>query len=78
MVNEYRAAHKESSISNENSVIVDESSVVVPQDIRLIKSVENLDRERIPERVVHASGAGRQTVSLNTTTVNHKTLLERC
>lgn len=58
MDNEYRTAHKESSISNENSVIVDESSVVVPQDIRLIESVENLDHERIPERVVHASGAG--------------------
>ena len=43
---------------NQNSVTVDEHSPVVLQDIRFIESVEDLDRWRIPERVVHAKGAG--------------------
>ena len=56
---DYLTANRETQITdNQNSVIVDERSQVDPQDIQLIESVENFDRERIPERVAHATGPG--------------------
>ena len=44
---------------NQNSLTVGERGPVVLQDVHLIEKLAHFDRERIPERVVHAKGAGR-------------------
>jgi catalase len=43
---------------NQNSVTVGERGPVLLQDVHLIEKLAHFDRERIPERVVHAKGAG--------------------
>ena len=43
---------------NQNSLTVGERGPVVLQDVHLIEKLAHFDRERIPERVVHAKGAG--------------------
>lgn len=43
---------------NQNSVTVGQDGPVLLQDIHLIEKLAAFDRERIPERVVHARGAG--------------------
>ncbi|AQX02234.1 catalase [Elizabethkingia anophelis] len=43
---------------NENSQTVGNNGPVLLQDIHLIEKLASFDRERIPERVVHARGAG--------------------
>ncbi len=43
---------------NQNSLTVGERGPTLLQDVQLIEKLSNFDRERIPERVVHARGAG--------------------
>ena len=43
---------------NQNSTTAGERGPVVLQDTNLIEKLAHFDRERIPERVVHAKGAG--------------------
>jgi catalase len=43
---------------NQNSLTVGERGPVLLQDVHLIEKLAHFDRERIPERVVHAIGAG--------------------
>jgi len=43
---------------NQNSLTVGERGPVLLQDVHLIEKLSHFDRERIPERVVHAKGAG--------------------
>jgi catalase len=43
---------------NQNSLTVGERGPVLLQDVHLIEKLAHFDRERIPERVVHARGAG--------------------
>src|SRR5665648_153901 len=43
---------------NQNSATVGERGPVLLQDVQFIEKISHFDRERIPERVVHAKGAG--------------------
>jgi len=43
---------------NQNSLTVGERGPVLLQDVHLIEKLAHFNRERIPERVVHAKGAG--------------------
>jgi len=43
---------------NQNSLTIGERGPVLLQDVHLIEKIAHFDRERIPERVVHAKGAG--------------------
>ena len=43
---------------NQNSLTVGERGPVLLQDVEFIEKMAHFDRERIPERVVHAKGAG--------------------
>ena len=43
---------------NQNSLTAGQRGPVLLQDIHLIEKLAHFDRERIPERVVHAKGAG--------------------
>jgi catalase len=43
---------------NQNSLTFGERGPVLLQDVQLIEKLAHFDRERIPERVVHAKGAG--------------------
>jgi catalase len=43
---------------NQNSMTAGENGPVLLQDIHLIEKLASFDRERIPERVVHARGVG--------------------
>lgn len=43
---------------NQNSLTVGERGPGILQDVHLIEKLAHFDRERIPERVVHAKGAG--------------------
>ncbi|HEY8937454.1 MAG TPA: catalase [Cyclobacteriaceae bacterium] len=43
---------------NQNSITVGNEGPVLLQDINLVEKLASFDRERIPERVVHARGAG--------------------
>jgi len=43
---------------NQNSLTLGERGPVLLQDFQLIEKLAHFDRERIPERVVHAKGAG--------------------
>ena len=45
-------------VDNQNSVTAGEYGPVLLQDFHLIDKLAHFDRERIPERVVHAKGAG--------------------
>jgi catalase len=43
---------------NQNSLTVGERGPTLLQDVQFIEKMSHFDRERIPERVVHAKGAG--------------------
>ncbi len=43
---------------NQNSLTIGERGPVLLQDVQFIEKMAHFDRERIPERVVHAKGAG--------------------
>ena len=43
---------------NQSSLAVGERGPVLLQDVQLVEKLAHFDRERIPERVVHAKGAG--------------------
>lgn len=43
---------------NQNSKTIGNNGQVLLEDIHLIEKLAAFDRERIPERVVHARGAG--------------------
>src|SRR3972149_2348963 len=43
---------------NQNSLTIGERGPVLLQDVHFIEKLAHFDRERIPERVVHAKGAG--------------------
>ena len=43
---------------NQNSTTAGQRGPVLLQDVQLIEKIAHFDRERIPERVVHAKGAG--------------------
>src|ERR1700751_3497765 len=43
---------------NQNSKTAGESGAVLLEDIHLVEKLASFDRERIPERVVHARGVG--------------------
>ncbi len=43
---------------NQNSITAGEYGPIVISDFHLIDKLAHFDRERIPERVVHAKGAG--------------------
>lgn len=47
---------------NQNSITAGENGPVLLQDTNLIEKLAQFDRERIPERVVHARGAGAHGV----------------
>jgi catalase len=47
---------------NQNSKTAGENGPVLLEDIHLVEKLANFDRERIPERVVHARGAGAHGV----------------
>jgi catalase len=44
--------------NDQNSVTAGASGPVLMQDVHLLEKMSHFDRERIPERVVHAKGAG--------------------
>ncbi len=44
---------------NQNSLTVGERGPVLLEDVHLIEKLAHFDRERIPERVVHAKGCRR-------------------
>jgi len=59
MEDKYLTTHQGGPIiDNQNSLTVGERGPVVLQDMHLIEKLGYFDRERIPERVVHAKGAG--------------------
>lgn len=43
---------------NQNSLTAGEYGPILLQDFHLLDKLSHFDRERIPERVVHAKGAG--------------------
>lgn len=45
-------------VDNQNSLTAGQRGPVLLQDVHLIEKLAHFDRERIPERVVHAKGAG--------------------
>lgn len=47
---------------NQNSMTAGNRGPILLQDIHLIDKLAKFDRERIPERVVHAKGAGAHGV----------------
>lgn len=58
---------------NQDSLTVGERGPVLLQDFHLIEKLAHFDRERIPERVVHAKGAGAHgyfQVKIKSTTVD--------
>ena len=55
----YLTTNTGSLVSNDtNSETVGSNGPVLIQDVHLIDKMAHFDRERIPERVVHAKGAG--------------------
>ena len=45
-------------VDDQNSLTAGERGPVLMQDVHLLEKLGHFDRERIPERVVHAKGAG--------------------
>jgi catalase len=43
---------------DQNGLTAGERGPVLMQDVQLLEKLGHFDRERIPERVVHAKGAG--------------------
>ena len=62
---------------NQNSQTAGADGPVLLQDVHLIQKLQRFDRERIPERVVHARGAGAYgvfTASETLTEISQATL----
>jgi catalase len=55
---------------------VSENGPLLPQDFHLIDLLSHFDRERIPERVVHAKGSGVHGVYKTTHTLNDICLVD--
>src|SRR6186713_864317 len=51
---------------NQNSQTAGPDGPVLLQDVQLIQKLQRFDRERIPERVVHARGVGAHGVFVAT------------
>ena len=47
---------------NQNSLTAGEFGPVLIQDVHLLEKLAHFNRERVPERVVHAKGAGAHGV----------------
>ena len=47
---------------NQNSATAGEFGPVLIQDVHLLEKLAHFNRERVPERVVHAKGAGAHGV----------------
>ena len=60
MTKKILTSNKGSPVVNDQSSITtgEKSSYVMLQDTYLVEKLAHFDRERIPERVVHAKGAG--------------------
>lgn len=58
---------------NENSKTVGQDGPVLLEDFHLIEKLARFDRERIPERVVHARGTGAQGVFVASTDLGRYT-----
>lgn len=57
--NNYLTTNEGAPVSdNQNSLTVGERGPILLKDIHLVEKISHFDRERIPERVVHAKGAG--------------------
>ena len=61
--NEMKGKYTTNNVGNpvtddSNSLTVGKNGPVLMQDVNLIEKLASFDRERIPERVVHAKGAG--------------------
>lgn len=55
----YMTTNTGAPITNDtSSLTVGENGPVLLQDLNLIEKMAHFDRERIPERVVHAKGSG--------------------
>jgi len=52
------SAHGAPTADNNNSLTAGNQGPILIQDTTLIEKLAHFDRERIPERVVHAKGAG--------------------
>ena len=48
---------------DQNSFTVSNNGPVILQDVHLIEKLAHFNRERIPERIVHAKGAGQAAIS---------------
>ena len=49
--------------NDQNSVTAGHRGPVLMQDVHLIEKLAHFNRERIPERIVHAKGAGAADIS---------------
>jgi catalase len=59
MENKHLTTNQGAPVSdNQSSLTIGERGPVLLQDVHLIEKLAHFDRERIPERVVHAKGAG--------------------
>jgi catalase len=59
--------------NNQNSMTAGPNGPILLQDFTLIDKLSSFDRERIPERVVHAKGSGAHGVLEVTKDVTHLT-----
>jgi catalase len=59
--------------NNQNSMTAGPRGPILLQDFTLIDKLASFDRERIPERVVHAKGSGAHGVLEVTNDVTHLT-----
>jgi catalase len=59
--------------NNQNSMTAGPNGPILLQDFTLIDKLSSFDRERIPERVVHAKGSGAHGVLEVTNDVSHLT-----
>ena len=56
---EHFTTNRGSQVSDDqNSLTVSNNGPVMLQDVHLIEKLAHFNRERIPERIVHAKGAG--------------------
>ncbi|MFA4836980.1 MAG: catalase [Dehalococcoidia bacterium] len=59
MTNDHLTTNQGTPVTdNQNSLTAGQRGPVLLQDVHLIEKLAHFDRERIPERVVHAKGAG--------------------
>src|SRR5687768_12367822 len=58
---------------NQNSLTAGPRGPILMQDFHLIEKMAHFNRERIPERVVHAKGAGAYGIFTVTNDITHYT-----